>query len=92
MLLISVLVVFVGLRGPWRILPLTNGPDDPKDELLESFCWNCIATGGEVRFPIDAEAQRDDRGRKIATMVSTREEIAGAVVRYGSMENTAKVC
>ena len=37
-LLISVLAVFVGLRGPYRILPLTNGPDDPNDELLESFC------------------------------------------------------
>lgn len=42
-----------------------------------------------MRFPTDAEAQRDDRGRKIATMVSSREEIAGVLTMYGRMENTA---
>ena len=45
-----------------------------------------------MRFPIDAEAQRDDRGRKIATMVSTREDKAGVLMKYGRMENTAIPC
>ena len=89
MLLIVVLVVLVGLRGPRRFLPLTNGPEDPNEELSKSFCRNVIAAGDSVRFFVDAEAQREDNGRKMITTVSTCEEMAGVSTMYGRMEKMA---
>lgn len=90
MLLIVVLAVLVGLRGPRRALPLTKGPDDPNEVLLKSFCRKFIAGGDSVRFLVEAEAQSEDNGRNIATTVSTCEEMAGVSTMYGRMEKMAK--
>lgn len=38
---------------------------------------------------MDAEAQREDNGRKIETRVSTWEDMPGGLTKYGRMEKMA---
>lgn len=64
------------------VLPLTSGPDEPMDELLNSF-WRSFMPSDVpwLRLPIEAEAQREERGRKMETRVRTWEDMPGVLTK-----------
>lgn len=43
-----------------------------------------------MRVALEAEAQRDDKGRKMMTRVRTLEDISGMVLKYWMMEKMAR--
>ena len=81
-LLVPLLAVLAGLTGPLKVLPLTSGPDEPRDEPLNSFWRRFMASDDAwLRLPVEAEAQREDRGRKIETRVRTWEDMPGVLTK-----------
>lgn len=80
-LLVPERAVTVGLIGPWYALPPTSGPADPIVEVWNSFCRRLRSSFGGLRLPSDAEAQSEERGRKMETRVRTWEEKPGNLTR-----------
>lgn len=76
---------------------MMNGPVEPEEKLLKNFCrklkrFDAGVDGTEVgcgRMLMLADAQRDERGRKIVTTVRTLDDMAGMEVKYWRMEKIA---
>lgn len=78
---------------------MMRGPAEMDEELLKNFCRKLnrfdLEAGvdgtdvGWQRVLMLAEAQSDERGRKMVTAVRTLDDIAGMRVKYWSMEKIA---
>ena len=83
-LLVPLRAVLAGLMGPLKDLSLTSVPGEPMEEALKSF-WRSFMPSDEdawlLRLSIEAEAQREERGRKIETRVRTWEEMPGVLTK-----------
>ena len=90
-LLARVVSVFVGLRDPLRVFPLTRGREDPVCALLNNFWRTSTLIEGCERLLIFAEAHSEDRGRKIAHNVKTLDDMAGLSTTYCRTEKMADV-
>ena len=65
------------------LLPLTSGaPGEPIEEPPKSF-WRSFMPSDVawLRLPIEAEAQREDKGRKMETRVKTWEDMPGVLTK-----------